>query len=786
VKNPVASIADFIFYFSGKKNYQSMPKSITHLLLLLLLSCPMLLAQNAQIQGKITDRNSGEALIGANVSLGSNGTASDELGQYSFSLPAGTYTLKISYLGYQTQSETIILIAGQALQRDFALTEEAAILQTLTFTSGRFEKKLGSETVSMEVLKPQLIENSNKFQLDKALDKIPGVNIIDGQANIRGGSGFSYGAGSRVLLLLDDMPILQLDAAFPNWNDIPMENVGQIEVVKGAASALYGSAAMNGIINFRTAYATGQPETKVALFSSLVDNPAEESFKWWDAAPLTLGGSLSHKQQIGKLDLVASTFWLRENRHNQASYTRYGRLNLNTRYRLSERTTFGVNLNFNRGNNQNFFFWQSASKKLSPFQGTLSTNSPTRFNIDPHLTHFDQHGNRHRLLTRFYRVENQVSNNRSNFSSQWYLEYQFQRRWEAADLTLSSGAVMVRSNTDAELYGDTTFSSRNLAAYLDLEKKWGKKLTTTLGFRLENNLLENPGFRSPIEVISPSRELQTKPVFRAGANYQLGEYSYLRASWGQGYRYPSIAEKFIVTNLGTFNISPSPDLGSETGWSTEIGIKQGFKAAGFKGFVDVALFRTQYQDMIEFNFLSFQRGFSAINTGEVRIQGLDLSIIGQLNVFGIPTAITSGYLFIDPRFLEFDTTPQQPGITPTRAQRNAIGSSSTENVLKYRSRHSAKIDWQSDLKRFSIGWAVNYQSFQEAIDRTFEFIIPDMANFRKANNQGQWVWDARLAYQPSKRLKISLLANNITNVTYALRPGLLESPRNFGLRLDWH
>ena len=53
------------------------------------------------------------------------------------------------------------------------------------------------------------------------MQRMPGVTVIDGQANIRGGSGYSYGAGSRVLLLMDDLPVLTGDAAFPSWDLIP-------------------------------------------------------------------------------------------------------------------------------------------------------------------------------------------------------------------------------------------------------------------------------------------------------------------------------------------------------------------------------------------------------------------------------------------------------------------------------------------------------------------------------------------------------------------------------------
>ena len=86
-------------------------------------------------------------------------------------------------------------------------------------TAGKFEKPLGEVTVSLDVLKPRLIQNTNATSVDNVLVKVPGVTIVDGQASIRGGAGFSYGAGTRVLILVDDIPALQADAGFPNWSD---------------------------------------------------------------------------------------------------------------------------------------------------------------------------------------------------------------------------------------------------------------------------------------------------------------------------------------------------------------------------------------------------------------------------------------------------------------------------------------------------------------------------------------------------------------------------------------
>ena len=104
------------------------------------------------------------------------------------------------------------------------------------------------------MLKPSFIANTNPIGMDAAIAQVPGVTVIDSQANIRGGSGFSYGAGSRVLVLVDDIPQITADANDVKWEFLPIENINQVEVIKGASSVLYGSSALNGVINIRTNY----------------------------------------------------------------------------------------------------------------------------------------------------------------------------------------------------------------------------------------------------------------------------------------------------------------------------------------------------------------------------------------------------------------------------------------------------------------------------------------------------------------------------------------------------
>jgi len=755
------------------------------LLAIFTLFAGFMMAQKATLTGKITDLDTGEPLVGATIQAGNKGIVSDVDGNYNLILDAGTYQLEISYIGYKIFTQSIELSADQALTLDVPLSTESNMLNMTTVTSGKYEKPLSEVTVSLDVLQPQLIENTAKVSIDEALDKIPGVNIIDGQANIRGGSGYSYGAGSRVLLLVDDVPILQADAGFPNWDDVPIENVEQVEVVKGAASALYGSSAMNGIINVRTALPKSEPETKIATFYTAYLSPDDERLKWWDRAPYVAGASVSHRRKLKDLDLVLGGYYLNEDTYNQATYKKYGRFNFTTNYRITDRFTIGVNGNFNKGASGSFFYWIADTMGYVGTPSTVSTRERFRYNVDPHLTYFDNAGNRHKILSRYYRVDNQNSGNQSNFSQLWYGEYQFQRQFANTNLVITSGVVLSGNEVTAALYGDTTFTSRNIAAYLQVERKFGKRLNLSAGFRYENNLLKNPGFLYEGGSVSPAEEEESKPVVRFGANYQVAKYTFLRTSWGQGYRFPTVAEKFIYTDVGGFFVTPNPTLGSETGWTAEFGAKQGFKIGGFEGFVDGALFWSRYYDMMEFNLITFPN-FSAVNIGDVEIKGFEISVAGRGKIGSIPIGILTGYTSIDPRYLDFDRRPIQAGVPRTKGQINAGSSSSTTDVLKYRPRHSFKLDLEAQFKGLSLGIETAYNSHVEAVDKLFEeLLIKGLKNFRKEHNNGYLLNNFRTAYTFNDHLKLTAILGNAFNELYSQRPGLLEAPRNVTARVDF-
>lgn len=874
--------------------------NVLGLCLLLSLLTSWTYGQKATVKGVVTDANSKEPLPATLRILDTEGklvtgAGADVLsGEYMISVDAGTYKMTVSYIGLADQAFDLELAAGETKEINVEMKEEDNLMKTVTVTGSKAGTQLAKNTVSIDVVKPTLVDNTNATKVDEVVDKVPGVTVVDGQANIRGGSGYSYGAGSRVLILVDDLPFMSADAGFANWRDIPVENIEQIEVLKGAASALYGSSALNGIINIRTAYAKSKPMTKFSLFQTSFAKPRNRTIPyfldpdstvevtgqaWWaqdsisarltddegatyyDSTfapqwlagprgyrkPIEFGASLAHRRKIGKLDLTLGANGFYKDSYLGGEYERKLRANANVRYRFTDSLNVGANINVNFGNSSSFFLWNNlafvplslqATDSLTHFTypASVTESVTSRINVDPYLTYFDKKGNRHRLQTRIYYISNDNGNNQSNSSTLYYGEYQFQREFKQLQgLKMVAGLVGQYSAAQSQLYGDAEYDISNYAAYVQLDKGFltdefgDSKLNFSFGARIERNAIISPD-SVQISVSQPKienpepRSVEAKPVFRAGVNYELTPFTFLRASWGQGYRYPTIAERYITTFVGDPNgvgleIRANPELESETGWSAEIGIKQGFMiTSNWKGFVDVSFFWTQYQNMMEFSFgggdtaainaielSGVQNGttpifFQSANIGNTSIRGAEFSVMGTGKIAGVDMNLLAGYTFLDPRFQDFDERQQ------------LLSSNDTTNILKYRARHTVKFDAEAFFLKennLSVGLSVNASSSMLAIDRVFQdLVFSDNDNeifgptdafgigrYRQHVNSGEYVnLSARIGYRYAFKnaegeekwgAKISVVGKNLLNQEYTLRPALVGAPANYTLRLDF-
>ena len=763
-------------------------------------------AKGISISGTVTDYSTHEKLIGVTVTDEKmNGTITNDSGYFSMDLSVGSHQLEFSYLGYEKFTSSIEVSNGMNPELSIRLIFKNIELDQVVISGSKFEKKLSEETVSMEVLKPQLIENSNSIEMDEALNKMPGVNIVDGQANIRGGSGYAYGAGSRVLVLVDDMPQLSADANDVKWESLPTENLDQIEIIKGASSVLYGSSALNGIINIRTAYPTSKPLTKISFYTGIFDNPKNDSLVWWgNEQPFFTGGSFFHSQKFGPLDLVVGGNLAEEQSYLHGEYFTRGRLNANTRYRFKnmDGLSAGINTNVVRYESGTFFIWAADTAAFEPYGGfdpatsSLSEGKYTRFNLDPFITYFSPNGDKYSVKSRYYLTDNQTTDTAKSANAKlYYADFQYQKHFQVG-LSMVIGASGSSSVINSGLYG--SHNANNKSVYLQFEQKIGK-LTAEGGMRYESFCIDTDKGKS-------------QPVFRAGLNYQIGIASFLRASFGQGYRFPSVAEKYTRTNIGSIVVFPNPDVEAETGQSAEIGFKQGFKIDQWLGYVDIAGFANWYQNFMEFRFGYYPPfvdtsgfinpayiGFKSVNVENAKITGTEISIIANGKLFGLPLTLLTGYSFINP--IDVDAKKRVDSLLNNDQSLTAYEQDSISQLqyLKYRYKQTIKFDAEISVHKFSTGLSFQYTSFMINIDPfftgtdpiilqltggvPFEF-VPGISEYRNEHKQGDYFLDWRLAYQINENVKAAFIVKNITNNEYTQRPAMLEAPRNFALQVS--
>ncbi len=775
----------------------------------------------AQVTGVVTDYSGKAPMIGVKV-IASSGekTITDFDGKYN--LPINKFPVTLVFSMIQYANDTIVIT--QAGNYTLELKEFVKDFETIVVSAGRRKQAAEDVPVSMEVIRPQLIDNKGITDLEQAVDQTPGVFTMDGQVSIRGGSGFAYGTGSRVLLLWNGMPLLSGYAGDTQWNAIPMEQASQIEVMKGAASVLYGSGALNGVIALTEKEPSYKPETKIKIQSGIYDNPKRSSLKWWTRNPMNQQVEVYHGQMHNKVGYTVSTTLFHNDGYREGETEMRGRVSGSLYFKSQKfnRLKTGIGYNYQIQKSGNFLIWESADLGYTPSGGadtsiaasTLTYNFGQRLFLDPYIKFTDKNNNKHSLKTRMYFAENVNLNNlsQSNGAVIYFSDYQFQKQY-SNDFTLTTGISNIYNVVKSNLFGDHT--SNNIAVYAQFEKKIGE-LDITAGVRAEYFEMDGKSGDTDFYFGNDTNNLKKSPVYpilRTGLHYQAAKYTHLRASFGQGIRYPAVAERFTQTSVGALNVFPNPTLRPEIGWSAEIGIKQGVKIGEWKGMLDVAAFVNQYSNMMEFSFIYFNPisqlplnpinpspediqfltngqynvadwvGFQAQNAEKARITGIDISFNSSGKLGPVELISLLGYTYMNPISLNKD---------PLYA---ANFSDPNTNMLKYRFKHLAKADIEANYKKLSFGASCRYSSFMKNIDRTFEddldpsltsevYILPGLTAYRQKYNKGNLVFDCRLGYKINENYRIGIIANNILNAEYTTRPGDIQPPRNYMIQLQ--
>lgn len=179
------------------------------------------------VSGIVTEKESQKPLIGVSIKTENRkGTVTNSKGRYTIILSQGKNKISYSFVGYETK--TFNLFLDKDFEKNISLSEVSTDLDLMVVSASKFKQKIEEVTVSMDVIGSKFIESKNCITLSDVIRNAPSIQLIDGQLNIRSGSGWSYGTGSRVLVMVDEMPILSADQGEVDFNLIPIETIEQI------------------------------------------------------------------------------------------------------------------------------------------------------------------------------------------------------------------------------------------------------------------------------------------------------------------------------------------------------------------------------------------------------------------------------------------------------------------------------------------------------------------------------------------------------------------------------
>lgn len=583
------------------------------IILLSILSVYTFADAQGRISGRIVDAESQNPLPGANIQVLNTvrGTIANQDGNFQIdNLPYGNYSLKISILGYRTlQMEKIALLPGRETKIEIKLKSTPIEMDPVVVSAGKTKQSLDQASVSLSVISSLEIKQRNATNLIEAMETAPGVHFIGNQINIRGSTGYTFGAGNKVLLLLDGVPVYASDTGEFNWDMLPPLDVEQIEVLKGAGSTLWGASALGGVVNVITKDPSQLGRLLVSTSAGKYDAPYYDEWRWTDPGRLYYTRQdVSFSRRFGPFGMRISTGYF-----NTTGYTQLGEA---TKYNFAGKfdylfplgikwTVYSAYSYVDRG----FFVqWRGPNdpyevdkKNLNNYAKTNQLNAYTKVAI-PISTKFA-------TSLRFSFVRTLMGNQfgqDGGFNPAYGQGAEIQADWIPHQSHIVTTGVQYQLDTGSTKYfGD--HKGFFLGPYLQDEWKIRSNLRLTSGFRYDRYQL----FGGPKEdLFSP----------RLGINWQPWPITSFRASIGSGFRAATIVERYLELVIMNFKIVANPDLKAEKSWAYDVGFRHYINE---NWNIDVSLFDNEYWQLIEAHLDLIRGQIQFRNIKRARIRGIE-------------------------------------------------------------------------------------------------------------------------------------------------------------------
>jgi iron complex outermembrane receptor protein len=709
--------------------------------LLIILSISSLFGQGIII-GRVQDDKTQEGLPGANVQIKNTvlGASTNLNGAFIIRrVPFGTYSLRVSMIGYRTEHiPNVKVTVGDTAVVIVRLEETPIEIEPVVVTASKWQQEAADTPATVEVLTAKEILYRNPVRIEDALKTVTGVQIIQESVNIRGSDGYTRGVGSRVLVMIDDIPVMNSDFGAVNWFMISPADIERAEVVRGAGSALYGSSAMGGVINFITRSPSPKSRTYVRAIFGVYDDSHEPAWNWAARQDRTLNFNrqdVTHSRQFNNLGLRLSVGRSESTGYYQnGNYQRYN-LSGKLTYRFPNASKFTLFGNYMHDNSGVFIVWKDQDEALlvPPQEANKhqTQNGVTLF-AKYHLPISSKASIEVRTYLNRFLLGTQFSDFQS-FAPAIGLGGALQGNlipFKSLSIVYGSDFKFDKVESDSSLYGKR--DAILVAPYIQLDWRFLKKFNLTLGGRYDryeiySDLNAALGEGRKYDHFSP----------KVGLNFHPFSSTTLRALVSNGFKFPLVAQLFLEFDSAGFKFLSNPNLRSEQSWSYEAGFRQKITRTWF---IEINGFYTNVENLIEAE-PQLSGDVKFINIEKARIPGIEFVTNGRWwdNRIGL----RANFLYMNPQ----DRVKNE--------------------MLRYRQKFIAFIAPSVRIGNVEFQLDYKYASAQE------RYSLPGVHQLVP-----QKVLDGRIFFYWNP-ITFFVGMNNMTNYSYTLRDRSLEEIRNF-------
>ena len=503
-----------------------------------------------QIAGHVIEKDSEESIpFAAVLIVGTDlGTTSDEGGHFTFTnLKAGKYLLRVSSVGYITQEKEVEVSDNATSLVHFQMEADNFITDEVVVSANRNEVSRKDAPVVVNVMSQKLFETVNSPDLAKSLNYQSGVRVENNCQNCTFPQVRINGLeGPYSQILINSRPVMSALSGVYGLEQIPVNMIERIEVVRGGGSALFGANAVAGTINI----ITKDPISNSFQFNTNFTNMGGDAWEQY------MGGNVSLVSDDNTYGIAMYETYRNRNPYDRDDdgFSEVGKLNSNTfglraYYRPSHFSRISLEYHttneFRRGGNK---------FDLQPHESDITEQ--TKHIINSGGVTYDQYINEYKHKISIFSSIQHVDRN-----SYYGAEQDPNAYGKTDDLTWMAGAMYV-GNFDRFLFAPSVFTGGveyNNNSLHDIMTGYGRDMKQDV--RIASAFVQNEWKINRLTMLVGARldkhNLIDGVIFSPRINflYKPSDALQARLTWSTGFRAPQAYDEDLhLTAVGGENV----------------------------------------------------------------------------------------------------------------------------------------------------------------------------------------------------------------------------------------